>query len=93
MSTASANPPSIGPIRATGRVVLAVLWFLFASTLAKHGARGLVSADWDPLVEQAMLAFLLLFGFGAFGFILDRQLEPITAQGLPLRQGWLAKTG
>ena len=93
MSTPSPNPTPIGPIRATGRVVLSVLWFLFASTLARHGAHGLVSADWVPLVEQAMLAFLLLFGFGTFGFILDRQLEPITAQGLPLRQGWLSEAG
>jgi membrane protease YdiL (CAAX protease family) len=56
--------------------------------MAQHGARGLVSEDWSPLVEQAMLAFLLLLGYAGFGFVLDGQLSPVTQQGLPLRTGW-----
>jgi hypothetical protein len=35
-----------------------------------------------------MLAFLLLVGFAAMGFWLDRQSHPISAQGLPRREGW-----
>ncbi len=83
----------IGPVRFFGRVMLAALYFFFARLLAEHGARGLVSEDWTPLVEQAMFAFLLLSGYAGFGFILDHQLHPVSGQGLPLRTGWLGEAG
>ena len=83
----------ITPVRAGGRFVLAVLYFFLARLLAEHGARGLVSDDWTPLVSQAMFAFLLLLGFAGFGFSLDRQMHPISQQGLPLRKGWLGEAG
>ena len=47
-----------------------------------------VGDAWFPLVEQAMLVFLLLVGFAAMGFWLDRQRQPISEQGLPRREGW-----
>jgi uncharacterized protein len=81
------------PMRAFGHFLFAVLFFFLARLLARHGARGLVSQDWSPLIEQAMLAFLLLFGFAGLGFSLDRQFQPISQQGLRLRPGWLGEAG
>jgi uncharacterized protein len=78
----------LGHVRSFGRFVLAILYFFLCRAMAQHGARGLVSEDWSPLVEQAMLAFLLLLGYAGFGFVLDGQLHPLTQQGLPLRTGW-----
>jgi hypothetical protein len=69
------------------------LYFFLARLMAQHGAHGLVTEDWTPLVEQAMLAFLLLFGYAGFGFALDRQLQPVSQQGLPLRKGWFGEVG
>lgn len=82
-----------GPMRAFVRFVFAVLYFFLARLLAQHGARGLVSPDWTPLLEQAMFAFLLLFGYAGMGFSLDRQLHPLSQQGLPARKGWLSEAG
>lgn len=80
-------------IRQFSHFLFAALLFFFARLLARHGARGLVSEDWAPLVEQAMFAFLLIFGFAGLGFSLDRQLRPISAQGLGLRKGWFGEIG
>jgi membrane protease YdiL (CAAX protease family) len=82
-----------GPIGAFGRFLLAALYFFLARLMAQHGASGLVSEDWTPLVEQAMLAFLLLFGYAGLGFVLDHQLRPLSQQGLPLRSGWFGEAG
>jgi len=46
--------PAFGSIRAFGRLIFAALYFLLARLLAHHGAHGLVSPDWSPLVEEAM---------------------------------------
>ncbi|MFC5864563.1 CPBP family intramembrane glutamic endopeptidase [Acidicapsa dinghuensis] len=80
-------------IRQFGHFIFAVLFFFLARLLARHGARGLVSEDWVPLVEQAMFAFLLIFGFAGLGFSLDQQLHPISQQGLGFRKGWLGELG
>ncbi len=88
----TASKPA-GPVRMFGRFILAALYFFLARVLAAHGARGLVSEDWMPLVEQAMFAFLLLFGYAGFGLVLDRQLKPISQQGLDTRAGWLGEVG
>jgi membrane protease YdiL (CAAX protease family) len=87
------KPSAVGPLRSFGRFVLAALYFFLARTLARHGAHGLVSEDWSPLVEQAMFVFLLLFGYAGIGFSFDRQLNPIREQGLPLRAGWSGEAG
>jgi len=84
---------TVGPVGILGRFVFAALYFFLARTLARHGAQGLVSGDWRPLVEQAMFAFLLLFGYAGIGFSFDRQLYPIRQQGLPLRAGWFGEIG
>ena len=88
------NPASAGGrLRAYLEFLAAILYFIFARSLALHGARGLVSSALSPLVEQAMLAFLLLMGYGAIGFWIDRQVHPINEQGLPRRPGWTHEAG
>ncbi|MGC1462692.1 MAG: type II CAAX endopeptidase family protein [Terracidiphilus sp.] len=82
-----------GRLRAYWQFLLAVLYFFVARSLAHHAAIGLASDPWVPLVEQGFLAFLLLMGYAALGFWLNRQLYPITAQGLPWRPGWTREVG
>lgn len=85
--------PQFGPIRSFGRFLLAVLYFFLARTFAHHGALGLVSTDWAPLVEQAMFVFLLVLGYSGMGFVFDRQLHPVSRQGLAMRSGWVGEFG
>lgn len=80
-------------LRAYAQFLAALLFYFFARLVARHGAMGLASDQWEPLVEQAMLAFLLLFGYAGVGFSLNRQAEPIAAQGLPRRPGWHGEFG
>ncbi|MGO9638666.1 MAG: lysostaphin resistance A-like protein [Terracidiphilus sp.] len=75
------------------RFILAVLWFFVARALARHEALGLAEEQWRPLVEQAMLLFLLLVGYAGMGLALDGQLHPIIEQGLPRREGWSGEAG
>jgi hypothetical protein len=97
MSTAPVpqrTPRSLpSPLQAFGRFLLAALFFFVAQLLAQRGALGLVSNYWTPLVEQAMFVFLLLFGYAGMAFILDRQLNPVSQQGLVRRTGWLGEIG
>jgi hypothetical protein len=83
----------VSRVRAYLEFLAAVLYFFLARALAHQGARGLVSEDWSPLVEQAMLAFLLLVGYASMGFWLDRQMHPISEQGLPRRAGFMHEAG
>jgi membrane protease YdiL (CAAX protease family) len=82
-----------GRMRAYLQFVAAVVYFFVARSLARHGAAGLASDRWTPLLEQAMLAFLLVAGYAAMGFWLDRQQKPVSEQGLLLRQGWRGEAG
>lgn len=82
----SPNTPD-SRLRAYGQFLIALFYFFLAGALARHSARGLANDAWLPLVEQAMLAFLLVFGYAGLGFALNRQQNPIAAQGLPSRPG------
>ena len=82
-----------GRLRAYAQFLAAVLYFFLARSLAHRGALGVATEPWRPLVEQAMLVFLLLLGYAGMGFWLDRQMHPVGAQGLPWRQGWPAEAG
>ncbi len=94
MSTPQANSSSGGGrFRAYVQFVAAVLYFILARSLARHGAQGLAGEQWAPLVEQAMLVFLLLLGYAGMGSWLDRQTHPVSAQGLPRRAGWPHEAG
>ena len=75
-------------MRAYVQFLAAVLYFFLARSLASRGAAILVSDPLVPLVEQATLAFMLVFGYAAFGHWLNRQLSPVADQGLGMRPGW-----
>jgi membrane protease YdiL (CAAX protease family) len=80
-------------LRAYWQFLLAVLYFFMARSLARRGASALAGDQWYPLFEQAFLALLLLLGYAALGFWLNRQIHPISAQGLPRRPGWRSEVG
>jgi uncharacterized protein len=80
-------------VRAYLEFVAALVYFLGARVLASHAAAGLASPSWEPLVEQTMLVFLLLVGYAGMGFSFTRQTQPVSAQGLPLRAGWVSEVG
>jgi membrane protease YdiL (CAAX protease family) len=89
----SAPAKTGGKLRAYLQFLAAILYLFVARSLAHRGAQGLVSEAWIPLVEQTMLVFLLLVGYAAMGFWLDRQFDPISEQGLPRRQGFAREAG
>lgn len=100
MSATSVTPGSMTPRRARDsrfrayvQFVVALFYYFLARALAHHGALGLASEQWSPLVEQAMLVFLLVLGYAGVGFSLNGQMYPIRAQGLPRRPGWLREGG
>lgn len=82
-----------GQIRAYTQFVAAVIYFFIARALARHAALGLTVEQWSPLVEQALLCFLLLLGYAGMGFALDHERHPVSAQGLPRRPGWPGEAG
>jgi uncharacterized protein len=73
--------------------VAAVLFFFLARSLARRGSLAFASEQWVPLVDQAILVFLLLFGYAGMGFWVNRQPDPLGEQGLPLRKGWPREAG
>lgn len=89
----SASGSGGGRFRAYIQFIAAVLYFFLVRALARHSADGLVGEQWAPLADQAMLAFLLLLGYAGLGFWLDRQMHPVSEQGLPRRQGWPGEAG
>src|SRR5277367_3443192 len=87
------RPRTPTPKRAVLRFVLCLVYALVARQVAERSARGFVSQDWVPLVASAMFAFLLLMGFAGLGYLLDGEHDPIAAQGLPGRKGWVQEIG
>ena len=84
-------------LRAYVQFVLALFYYFLARAMAHRGAQGLSSGlfndRWAPLVEEAMLVFLLLLGYAGVGFSLNGQAHPISAQGWPRRPGWFREAG
>jgi len=89
----STQKPGTGRLRAYLQFIAAVCYFFLARSLARHGAQGLTTQEWAPLLEQAMLVFLMLMGYAAFGSWMDHQSSPVSAQGLPRRSGFLGEIG
>lgn len=89
----STQQPGGGRFRAYAQFIAAILYFFLARTLAHHGALGLAGEQWSPLLEQAMVAFLLILGYAAMGIAFDSQTHPISIQGLPIRSGWTSEAG
>jgi membrane protease YdiL (CAAX protease family) len=82
-----------GRLRSYLEFLAAILYFFFARSIAFRAAEGLASDAWFPLIEQAILLFLLLLGFAVMGFWLDGQSRPISDQGLARREGWKREAG
>jgi uncharacterized protein len=94
MTAPSAATPATGTrLRAYAQFVLAVFYYFVARALAHHGALGLAGDLWSSLLEQAMLVFLLIFGYAAMGFWFRREKHPVAAQGLPRREGFPKEFG
>ena len=90
--------PRTGRLHAYIEFLVALVYFFVARSLAHNGAIGLAREQWtleqwSPLIDQAMLAFLLLLGYAAMGFALDREEHPVRAQGFPRRAGWSGEAG
>jgi membrane protease YdiL (CAAX protease family) len=91
--TMSQLQPARSRFRAYLRFILSVIWFFMARTMAHRGALGVATEPFVPLVEQAMLVFLLLAGYASMGFWLDGEQHSVSQQGLPRRTGWLGEAG
>jgi membrane protease YdiL (CAAX protease family) len=94
----NASQPNTGRMRAYFEFLVAFVYFFVARSLAHNGALGLAReqwtlAQWTPLIDQAMLVFLLLLGYAGMGVALDHELHPLQAQGFPRRAGWQQETG
>ena len=87
------SEPRGGRFSAYIQFIAAVLYFFLARSLARHGAQNLAPEQWIPLADQAMLVFLLLFGYAGMGFWINRQSDPVGRQGLSLRKGWSREAG
>lgn len=87
------------PVRGGGRLLAylqflaAFIYYFFARSFAFRGAHGFAGEAWFPLVNQAMLVFLLIVGYAAMGFWFNRQADPISEQGLVRRHGWKREAG
>lgn len=79
--------------RAVSRLLLAFVVFLLARAVAERSARGFSDSTWEPLLEQAMLAFMLLLGFAFLGLTQDKQTHPVAEQGFLRRTGWRGEAG
>ncbi len=91
---AAAQSPIVGGrTRSYLEFISAVVFYFVARTVARHAAAGLTNDAWAPLVEEAMLLFLLVLGFAAFGYVFDRQKRPVSEQGLTFRKGWAQEAG
>jgi uncharacterized protein len=86
-------PARIGKVRAYLEFIAAVLYFFVVRSFARNVGIGIQHDAWAPLVEQFLLASLLILGYAAFGSLFDRQSHSIAAQGLPLRTGWFHEFG
>jgi len=82
-----------GRLRAYIEFLAAVLYFFLAWALARHESMWMANEQWQPLVEQALLLFLLLLGYAGMGIALDHQQHPLSEQGLPRRAGWQSEAG
>lgn len=79
--------------RAYLEFIVAILYFFLARSFARHAVLGIQNEAWTPLLNQFLLAVLLLLGYAAFGTLFDRQARSIEAQGFPLRPGWPREAG
>src|SRR5579859_1201849 len=82
-----------GRVRAYLEFIAAVLYFFVVRSFSHNVAVGIQNDAWAPLVQQFLVATLLILGYAAFGSLFDRQPRSVAAQGLPLRAGWTREAG
>ena len=75
------------------RFVMAIFYFFAARALSVRATQGIYTPEWASLAEQIIFIFLLIVGFSSMGFWFDKQMHPITEQGLPRRRGWMREAG
>ncbi len=92
-SATSGPEAGSGRLRACFHFLAAVVYFFLARALAQRGSMGLAAEQWQPLLEQGLLAFLLLAGYASMGSFLNRQQRAVSQQGLPLREGFTGEAG
>jgi hypothetical protein len=80
-------------LRAYLEFLAAVIYFFVARALAHSASLEMATEDWQTLVDQFLLLFLLLVGYAGFGLALDHQQHPLSEQGLPRREGWRGEIG
>ena len=78
-----------GRLRAYMEFLAAILYYFLFRSLAHQSAMLWVRGSWEPLAEQGILLVLLLAGYTFMGRFISRESNPVAAQGLPLRAGWL----
>ncbi len=83
-----AGPVRPSRARAFAWFLIAAVYFILAKQTAAVAAHGLSSGVWFDLVDRSILLFLLIVGYSAFGYLGQRQQEPIKAMGLDRRPGW-----
>ena len=93
-------PAGSSRLGAYAQFLAAVLWFYVARSISHRGALGLANLSqslsneqWTPLLEAAVLAFLLVVGYAGLGLLLNQQLHPVSDQGLPRRSGRAGEFG
>lgn len=90
MSAAAATGSRLG---AYLRFLAAVLYFFVARALAARATQSLLHPEWASVAEQLVLIFLLVAGYSSMGFWFDKQMRPMSEQGLPMRQDWGREAG
>jgi len=84
-------------LREFAEFLAAVFYFFLARAMAHQAslvlAAGSFPALGSPLAEQCILAVLLLMGYAAMGFWLEREMHPFSTQGFPRRAGFLHEAG
>jgi membrane protease YdiL (CAAX protease family) len=80
-------------VRSFGYVIIAVIYFYIAQIISVHAANGLSSGVWLPLIERAILLFLLLAGYAVMARVFSAQRQPVRSMGLVFRPGWQREFG
>ena len=84
----ASGPTRPSRARAFAWFLIAAVYFILAKQTSAIAAHGLSSGVWFDLVDRSILLFLLILGYSAFGYLGQRQEEPIKAMGLDRRPGW-----
>jgi len=80
-------------VRSFSYFLLAAIYFIIAQWLAASAVNWLEPSRWKELAYRSALLFLLLIGYWAMGFALQRQRTPLRSMGLVRRATALQEFG